>query len=423
MFFDLLKSSQDHLYRNSIAIMLNSGSTIIFGTLFWIVAARLTPIADVGLSTATIAIITLISTLSFLGMDIGLIRYLPKYENKNKLYSTIIIINILLSVIFSIIFLLLLNVISPKISFLLNIDASILLIICIIINSIYNIQNLALISLRKANLSAIQSILLIIRIPALFILLYLGVIGILLAYYIILIIPILIGAYFLHKNGVSFQLDLDISVIRNIFKFSFGNFTSSIFSIVSSNMIPILIINILGAEKNAYFFIANSIATAMLLIPYAISTSLLVEGSHNKPLRENVIKSIKFISILIIPAFLVIFIFGDQLILIFFKSYSPDAVELLKLLAISNIFASIVSIFQSIKKIQKDVKIMNIINILLSILMIVFGYIFLIQYGLIGIGYAWIISYLIMTIIVCIVITRNEKWIFRNTDQSDYEKS
>ena len=41
----------DPLYRNSIAMMLNSGFNAFFGLLFWIVAARTMPAKDIGLAT------------------------------------------------------------------------------------------------------------------------------------------------------------------------------------------------------------------------------------------------------------------------------------------------------------------------------------------------------------------------------------
>ncbi len=62
----------DPLYRNSIALMLNSAFAAFFGLLFWIVAARTMPAKDIGLATAAISAAALIVGLSKLGLDAGL---------------------------------------------------------------------------------------------------------------------------------------------------------------------------------------------------------------------------------------------------------------------------------------------------------------------------------------------------------------
>ncbi len=75
-------------------MMLNSAFSAFFGLLFWIVAARTMPAKDIGLATAAISAAGLITGLSRLGLDAGLVRYLPESKNKNGLYSTIICVRI-----------------------------------------------------------------------------------------------------------------------------------------------------------------------------------------------------------------------------------------------------------------------------------------------------------------------------------------
>jgi O-antigen/teichoic acid export membrane protein len=67
--------------------MLNSAISAFFGLLFWIVAARTMPAKEIGLATAAISAAGLIIGLSKVGLDAGLIRYLPESKNKNGLYT------------------------------------------------------------------------------------------------------------------------------------------------------------------------------------------------------------------------------------------------------------------------------------------------------------------------------------------------
>ncbi len=71
----MLGKLRNPLYRNSIFLMLSSTVGAGTGFIFWIIAARLYSTEDVGLSSAIVSVMRLLMLLSFVGLDIGLIRY------------------------------------------------------------------------------------------------------------------------------------------------------------------------------------------------------------------------------------------------------------------------------------------------------------------------------------------------------------
>jgi O-antigen/teichoic acid export membrane protein len=97
--------------------MLNSTVSAFFGLLFWIVAARTMRARDIGLATAAISAIALIVGLSKLGLDAGFVRCLPESKNKNGLYSTIVIVTLVLAIVITSVFMLGINIFSPALSF------------------------------------------------------------------------------------------------------------------------------------------------------------------------------------------------------------------------------------------------------------------------------------------------------------------
>ena len=109
---------KDPLYRNSAALMLNSVFGAFFGLLFWIVAARTMPSRDIGLATAAISAGALILALSRLGLDAGLVRYLPESKNRNGLYSTVAVVTLALALVFAALFIAGIGLFSPALSFL-----------------------------------------------------------------------------------------------------------------------------------------------------------------------------------------------------------------------------------------------------------------------------------------------------------------
>lgn len=401
----------DTLFLNSIALLLSNGSAALFGLLFWIVAARTISSHDIGLATAAISALLLITSLSKIGLDVGLIRFLPHSQNQRSLFNSICLITLATSFVLTIIFLVSIDFLSPSLRFLREDWFLYAVIVFNIVSTINYFQNMALIALRKGWLSFLQNCLLGARIPIILIIPFAGILSILAAYEIAYLIAFIIGVYLLNRLDIFFRFEIDIAAIRDIIKYSSGNYVASILTIAPITILPVLIINVLGAKDGAYFYIAYSIAGILTIIPTAASMSLFVEGSHGVPLRENIIKSLVITLIFLLPSLIIILIFGDKILLIFSNEYSIESFKLLQLLAISSIFSTIYWIYLSIKKIQKDIKMVNLISIISTLLLIILSYILMLRYGLIGMGYAWLISNVVISIIICYFAIKVEGWI------------
>ena len=393
------------------------------GLVFWVVAARTVSSTDIGLTTAVISLVALVTTLSQFGMDNGLIRFLPMSKNRDELYSSVLTVNFIITVIITGIFLIGLNVFSPPLLFLRDGAFPLILILYMALASIYLMQNTAVTALRRGDLYLIQTIVYGIRIPLLLIFAMFGVMGILSALVISYFITFITGLYIISQLGVKFRVTINVGALKEIFRFSLGTYTADILATAPTAIIPLIIVNTIGAKENAYFYIAYSIAAILLTIPGSIATSLFVEGSHNVPLRENVVKSIRFTMILLIPAIIVILLFGNYVLLIFNKEFSQQSFELLRLLAISGIFSAISSLYLTIKRVQKDVRIINYINLAFSILLIGSCYLFLMSFGLIGVGYAWLLSNIIISVCAVWLSIKHDKFtykisLFKNKDIS-----
>ena len=120
----------------------------------------------------------------------------------------------------------------------------------------------------------------------------------------------------LYYYGLSMTWEIDTKSLREIFRFSLGNYTAGIFQ-MAPLIIPVMIVNAVGAREGAYYYIAHTLAMLFFTVPAGVSLSLFVEGSHEMPLRESSIKSLKFAVLILIPAIAVVFLFGDKLLLVF----------------------------------------------------------------------------------------------------------
>jgi O-antigen/teichoic acid export membrane protein len=152
-----------------------------------------------------------------------------------------------------------------------------------------------------------------------------------------------------------------------------------------------MVINILGAEMNAYFYIAWAISGLLLAIPLATSTSLLAEGSFSpEKLRRNVIRSLKFIFLLLGAAIIVVFVFGRYLLLLFGEEYARNSFEILLILVLGSIPFAINSLYATIKRVQKEITPLIWVYGSIAIITLAASYLLMHNMGIIGVGIAWV---------------------------------
>ncbi|CAJ36738.1 lipopolysaccharide biosynthesis protein [Methanocella arvoryzae] len=410
------KYYKEPLYRNSFLNILNGVVGAVFGLLFWMVATRQMTSGNLGIVNAIISAATLILVVSRLGMDTGIVRFLARSPDKNSLYNGSSFITLSVALGLTAVFIIGLDWFSPTLILLRQSDILFAFFVYILVNSMYYMQSITLLSLRRSDINFAQNLILGIRVPLLFFLYYLfpNTLGILLILDVSYMGAFLFSRIVLSKTGLRFTTKVNWGQIRKSWKYSLGGYTSNLFAIMPTTLLPIIIINTLGPSSNAYFFIAYTIASFIMMIPNSICSALFVEGSHDMPVRDISIKSLKLIFALLIPLSLFMFLFGDMILMLFNKEYSLQSFEILRLLVLSNIFSAVTLFYISIKKIQKDMGIVNLINSSITVMIILLSYFFIGIYGLVGVGYAWLLTNLLAFIFILGIVLKTKAWRNKN---------
>ncbi|RLE76814.1 MAG: hypothetical protein DRZ80_00315 [Thermoprotei archaeon] len=186
-------------------------------------------------------------------------------------------------------------------------------------------------------------------------------------------------------------------VINDLFHFSSGNYIARIFEELPRVVLPIMVINVLGAEKNAYFFIAWQISMLLLAIPRFTSISLLAEGSYNKEeLERNVKRALKFIFILLGFAVAGVFLLGKYLLLIFGEGYAKNSFEVLSILVLGCIPFAINAVYVSVMRVKRRIKPVVGVYGGIAIVTIAVSYLLMHEMELVGVGIAWVIANLVV---------------------------
>lgn len=394
-------------YKNSLIIMFTNFISSGFGFIFWILAAKLYSKEDVGIATALISSIGLLLLLSRFGLEQSIIRYFP-LKNKSNVFSSSAIITTFISLSFGLIFILGIDIWASELSVLNGINGA-TYILFLVANSIISLTGISFIAIRKAELYLFQNLLMGVRVIFLPLLVFLGAMGIFGAVGVSILLSLLFSIINLHRLEVKPVLKLDMDFLIESSHFAAGSYFSGLLLNAPNMLLPILILNILGPAETANYYLAYSIASIIFIIPGSFSTSLFVEGSNGKSLKKGTVESIFAIFLLMVPAIIIVYFFGEFLLGSIRQSYI-EALDLLKTLALSSFFVMICQNYFAIKKVQKDVKKLVIISGLLFIMIIGLSYTLMPLFGIIGVGYAWIISYALTSLLIGVFV-KKEKWI------------
>lgn len=412
-FEDLRRYLRDPLYKNSIFIMLTSFSAAGFGLIFWMLAAKLYTQEDVGIATALISSMGLLILISRLGLDKSVVKFFPK-RDKSRVLGTALISTTIVAVAAGIFFILTIDVWSPELKIITSIAP--IYLIFLTAYSITWIIGDSFNAIRKSEYYFLLNFLFGTRVIFLFPLVIMGALGIFCSFGIAFILGLIFSFILLFKSGIKLA-GMDWGFLRDSLHFSAGNYIAGLLMASPQMILPIMVLNVLGAIESANYYIAYALVSILFMIPQAFTTSLFVEGSHGEALKSNVLKSLFGIYSLLIPAVLVISILGEFLLGLIGSGYAAG-VDILRILSISSLFMPLCQTYITIKMVQDDIKNLILISIFIFVLLIGFSYIFMLRFGLIGVGYAWIATYLLGGLVIGLMM-RREKWVLKRKIPSD----
>jgi O-antigen/teichoic acid export membrane protein len=397
----------DPLYRNSLFMAFISIFNAGCGFFFWIIAARLYTVEQVGLATALISSLGIVILISRLGFDSSIIRFLSSGDS-GRIISTSLIATTLACIVAGFIYILLAEHLVPSLLFLKEPRYALAFLLIVTVSSIANMTGNAFVADRKADHYFFQNLFTALRIPALLPLALLGAFGIFGSYGLGYMIASLFGLAVLQKRIAAFRPKVDRDFILGSFRFSSMNYVSSILSAAPNLVIPIMILNMLGEAEAAQYYIAVTLGNLVQIIPNSLGTSLFVEGSHGEGLRKGVVRAGGASLLLMVPAVLVLLLFGDKLLGMLKEEY-VEAFDLLRIVALSSFPMAAYALFGAIQNVRMRVENILKLNALRCVFLLGLSYVLVQQYGIIGVGYAWMATGVVIVLVIGWVAWR-ERW-------------
>ncbi len=401
MIFSALSHLQHHykssLHRNAFYLIANTLVSSALGFIFWIVAARFYAPADVGLAAALIAVANLLAVFSNLGFNFGVVRFLPNAKDPAKLVNTCLNFVAGASLILSALFLLLMPILSPALLFAREKAVFALSFMSIVLVwAIFPLVDHVFVAKRTSNLVIVKSTVFnALKIPLAIFAAYLGAFGIFASWGVAMAIAGGVALLFFIPRilpGFIPSLTIDRAVINDIIHFSLGNHVAHLLYLAPSLILPLMVVNLLGGQMNAYFYVAFMIVEILFVIPTAVSQSLFAEGSTKKEsVGEYIRNSLKMIYLLMIPAIVILLLLADELLLLFGPEYSIHGSGLLRVFALSGFFLGVNLTYITLLRLEKKVGEIIAISGFLALGILSLSYFLLISTGgIVAVGYSWL---------------------------------
>ena len=401
-FSEVRQHLKQPLIRNSFFIMASSFVAAGFGFFFWMIAARFYSQADVGIATALMSSMGLLILISRLGLDQSVIRFFPT-RDKNRVLGTAVLVPTAVALGAGLFFIATVDVLAPELAIVRTIAPLYLVILGAY--SITWVFEGAFNALRKSEHYFALNLLYGTRILFLVPLVFLGAVGIFGAFGLSFILGLVLALVLLARCSVRPTPCVDRVFLREAWQFSAGAYVAGILMSAPNMLIPIMVLNVLGAESTANYYITYAIVSILFMIPYAFTTSLFVEGSHGGEMKRSVLRTLASMFLLLVPAIIGLSLFGEQILNLIGKDY-VEGMALLRVLAASALFVSICQTFISIAKVRNDIRSLVVLSGFISVALLGLGYAMMNRFGLIGMGYAWLATYVAGTLLVGLILKK-----------------
>lgn len=387
----------------TLLVILSNGANAGFGFVYWTLAGRFYPAREVGLVAALVSVGGLLATLAVVGLDYGVVRFLPQADDAGRLINSCLGVTGAVAVGISGIYLGRVDLWSPALRDLHRVP--------------WLGPELAVVVLLTA-LSGVLSGVFLARKRASFILAHAVIFGAIRAAGAALFGNLvlhaharaLLGAWvaglaaavavdmlvFLPRaegGRYRFRMALARSDLLDMASFAFANYLTTLLWSAPGLLLPLLVVHLAGLQANAYFYVAWNAAALLAMIPTAASLVVFAHGSADAAhLPTRLLEGGRLALVLLVPAVAAVLVGGDRLLWVFGPAYARQGTRLLSLLALSALPLTVNVLFFSIRRVQQ--RMAGVVACAAWILAATLGLsvVLLPGMGLAGVGIAWLLA-------------------------------
>lgn len=386
----------DSLLRNAVYLFASTAVMAVLGFAFWLFVARLYQPADIGVASALIAATILVGNLSMLGLNSGLIRFLPESKRQSPDINAALLAATGASVLAGGGYLLVTALLGanegwdPH-----NPLVWLGLIGVFVVVTLNSLTDGVFIANRKAQYHlAVYSAFGVTRLLLPVALVSMAATGVFLAYVGAVVASLALSFYFMVRAcGYEISARPNWGFIRNSGRYVLGNYLSTVISGVPGQILPTILVATSGATNAAYFSLALTMANLLFIIPTAVSQSMLAESAHRRDaMLKNLLHAVRILVLTLTPVIAAAILLAHWVLGMFGSTYAAGSTTIFQLLAIATIFVAINSVSATILNLKQ--RPLVVVAVQLVIAVVTLGLVWAWGGdGLVGIGWAMICGY------------------------------
>ena len=397
-----LKSS---LYSNAIYLMLAQVAMAGLGFVFWVIVARYYTEAELGYSSAIVSVISLVAMTGHIGLDSFIIRFFAGSDNRRRLLNTCLTYSGLAAAAVALIVAAGLHIWSPRLSFVATQPVFLAAFVAFAVaDTLAGMAGSGFVAARQSKYLFYKDVIFSatkLLLPFLFLQQF-HAFGIVASWGLAISAGLFASLFlFLPRIMPGYRPvpTMGARLVRRAWGFSGMNYVIMLVSAAPRFVMPLIVLNLLGPEENAYFYVAWAISTLLFSIPTSLGQSLFAEGAHDKRTLPHGVRRATILSFaLLLPAVLFFWLLGDRFLLAFGSSYSTRSIELLRILALAGLPLTIQRVYFSFLRVQGQLREIVVWRGILTVVLIGASYVSLRAYGLPAIGWVWLSTHSVAAI-------------------------
>lgn len=394
----------DPLATTALSLVTNTVTTSALGVLFWTVASRMYSPAELGEDAALISAMMLLSVVSQLNLSLGIPRLLPQVSRRRLAVAGAYGVTAAVGVVVTGAFVVVAPAVSDGFAFLEQEPmVAAVLVAAVVLWNVFALQDAVLASSPWAPVLPVEN--------GVFGILKIVLIawaagtptghGIFLGWVIAMVamvIPVnaLIFSRVLAPSTLPVEPDESVLPIRRrslVARYVAGDYGAALLSQGYSFFLPLLVVAVMGRTANGYFYVAFLIAGAVAAMGQALSTALVVHGSHDEKsvcelARRSMERCVKFL----VPAVGLLFLMAPVLLRPFGDDFVDNGTAVLRLLLIGTVPQAAVTVYLGVERVRGRPQRLLVVEAATALLATAGAVAGMKLFGINGVGWAWIVA-------------------------------
>jgi len=390
----------DPMLRAGHALIAGASLTQVIGVAYWVIAARIYPVAVVGRNSAALSIMLFLSGVAELNMMSTLVRFLPTSGARTvRLILGVYATSTSIAAVIGAAFLYLIPHVEPQLGFVRSGPyVALWFVFAIVAGTIFVLEDSALTGVRAAPFvplentfsSLLKLVLMIVLVRSL------PSLGIYVSSTVAVVIAVFPTNAYLFGRAVprhlrKYSVTRAPPRFREIGSFLLPDSTAALFLLGSTALLPVLIIDRLGARAAGHYALAWIVGYALFLVSVSMGSSLVVEtAADQSQLRQRCLRSITHLAKLLLPVVVVVVVAAPYLLLAFGRGYAQADVTPLRLLTLAALPTLVTNTAISVTRSLRRMRMVVGIQVCLCALVWTLSVSLIGRLGITGVAAAWL---------------------------------